>query len=494
MRIPVQGSPIYPIRPGEREPYPYQEKVLNWASDKKKVGLFLEMRLGKTLVTLRWLRGKADISRVLIVAPLTVLRSWERELEEEGLSSVLLRGPKNKREELAFDTSPGFYLINFETLRESPIIAGLEKINPKNPMSRLRYTGGPRWDCVVIDESTRIKNPRAKVTKVALKGFQETPYKAILSGLPAPESPTNYWPQMAFLGDGEWMRHRNFYDWREQHFLGADGVWFPKKGALDTIKEALRASTVALSRKAAGIGNKTIRESLTVPMHKEQHRAFILARDQFLKELQDGKELTTNWAIVKLLWMHRISGGFNAGPDEFPWTGKLDALISQLTGDLSREKVVVWAHFTAEVDAILERLKATGIKATGIHGKMGLSQDARWKRIDAFTDSDTRVLVAQPETMKYGVTLGRACDTAIYYSRSFGLETSRQSEDRIALPGKESPLLILDLVSDGSLDGTILSRLRQKDATQRGLLDALIAAVVEGNFGDYSSVSGGSGG
>lgn len=478
-------SPILPRKQGERKPYDYQENVLSWAQGKKDIGLFMQMRLGKTLTTLRYIRRNWGIKRVLIVAPLTVLRAWAREIEEEGGSYVYLRGPRKKRETLATQGGPGFYLINYESLRTTPIIAGMEQINPKskarNP--RLRYTGVCEWDCVVLDESTRIKNPGAKVTRLCLRGFKRTKHRVILSGLPAPESPTNYWAQMAFLGKGEWMGWRSFWDWREQFFNATDNAYKPKKGVMSILTDELKKNTIALSRKAVGSTNPTVRQTLEVEMTDEQRKAFRLARDQFIKEVQEtGEQIQTQWAIVRLLWMHRISGGFNGDSGAFLWRQKLDEAVSLVTGDLAGDKVVMWAHFTAEVDAIIAALEEKGVPVFGIHGKLGLKEAQRWERIDSFVEGKTRVLVAQPETMKYGVTLGNACDTAIYYSRSFGLETNRQSEDRIAIPGKPATNLILDMETVGSLDATIASRLQAKNATSETIIKELVAAVMKGDL------------
>ena len=52
---------------------------------------------------------------------------------------------------------------------------------------------------MIIDESTTIKNPKAKRTKAILDLRKETKYRRILTGSPVTQSPMDLWAQMDFL-------------------------------------------------------------------------------------------------------------------------------------------------------------------------------------------------------------------------------------------------------------------------------------------------------
>lgn len=66
------------------KPYSYQRQAVEWILDHKACGLFLEMGLGKTVITLtavRRLLSMGLVTRVLVVAPLRVAQTvWAEEV------------------------------------------------------------------------------------------------------------------------------------------------------------------------------------------------------------------------------------------------------------------------------------------------------------------------------------------------------------------------------------------------------------------------------
>ena len=282
-----------------REPMPHQIKALDFLSDKDHAALFMEMRLGKTLVAIRGLVQKGA-NHVLIVCPLSVVGSWQRELDLEGITHVHIRGAFPQRIEMVNTArSEGAWcIIGYESLRSTSELARIE------------------WDGVVLDESTKIKGPKSKITKLCLGGFRNARHRLILSGLPAPESPMDYYSQMAFLRD-RFMGCSNFWTWRGRHFRPDYNGWnwvpfpdTPTKIATHTAKDAF-----VLDRKSAGIGETKIHEQRTVAMTPKQREQFLLARDEFCREVDGGVEMT-QLAVTRFIWMQRIAGGMSADGDE----------------------------------------------------------------------------------------------------------------------------------------------------------------------------------
>ena len=69
------------------EPHDYQEYAYNRILDTPKIGLFMEMGLGKTVVTLTAINElmyhRIDIFRVLVIAPKKVAEdTWTREAQQ----------------------------------------------------------------------------------------------------------------------------------------------------------------------------------------------------------------------------------------------------------------------------------------------------------------------------------------------------------------------------------------------------------------------------
>jgi SNF2 family DNA or RNA helicase len=84
-----------------------------------------------------------------------------------------------------------------------------------------------------------------------------------------------------------------------------------------------------------------------------------------------------------------------------------------------------------------------------------------------------RILLVQMKCGKFGLDLS-AASTAIYYSNGFSLEDRLQSEDRIVSPTKKDPLLFIDLLTQGTVDESILRTLKKKNITSRSFMEKLM--------------------
>ena len=426
-----------------RSPFPHQTLVLDWAAERRHSALFLEMRLGKTFTVIRHLQ-QTDAVRCLVVAPVSVLPGWMNELKMEGEVGASVRGTPDQRREIASVPSRRrrWWLISYESLRHSPEIAAME------------------WDAVILDESTRIKNPRAKITKLLLRNAAGIPHRFVLSGLPAPESVMDYWTQMAFVHGGRWMGCRSFYDWRTRFFAPDERgyEWAPNPGTTDRVIGTLKDSAYVCSRQDAGLGERRLYQKLYVDPTDAQAKAYTRARDSFRARVH-GEDVLTTSALVQWNWMLRLSGGFSADGQFLVGRRKVDELIRLLTEtDLKSQPVVVWCHFLAEMDCLHQTLRSHGVTTTVIDGST-----PAWARDEVVKSfgHQHRVLIIQEEVGRFGLNLAVA-DAAIYYSRGYSHETRAQSEDRIVHPTKKRPLLFVDLITSGTLDSDVLDAVKMK--------------------------------
>ena len=62
----------------------YQKQALSYINRVKHPALFLEMRLGKTLIVVRWIKSHPEIKTILVVSPYSAFYGWKRELRLEG--------------------------------------------------------------------------------------------------------------------------------------------------------------------------------------------------------------------------------------------------------------------------------------------------------------------------------------------------------------------------------------------------------------------------
>jgi SNF2 family DNA or RNA helicase len=445
--------------------FPYQREALSYSRQRSRVALFMEMRLGKTLVCIRWLSNQTG--PILVVAPVEALSGWMDELRGDRISSDrirLLYGTKKQRlQKLKSAPSDAWCLINYEGLR----VVGKE-------------IKDYQWDAVVLDESTRIRNPKSGITKYCLASFNNVRRKAILTGLPDPEGPMNYFCQMAFL-HGSFMGSHNFWMFRHKYFTSdARGwEWHPRSGSVDAIKREVHGLSYRLSRDKANIGSKKMYQKRIVEMNTVQAKAYKQVKDKFEYE---GKE--TKWVVSQITWLARIAGGFDPDGVVHLSTRKLDELCRLLKEDLCNEQVLVWFRFNAELLATVQRLNELNIRVAYITGE--IDKKDRPTIVKAFQSKMVQVLAMQVKCGRFGLDCS-AADTAIYYSNPYDGEDRAQTEDRIVHPNKTKPLLLMDLITQGSIDEDVIRILKRKRVSSRQFMRALISDLADKWKSTYGS-------
>lgn len=436
---------------------PYQQTAFDRAITFDRLALFLQMRLGKCIVSIRWALHFRP-AKVLVVAPLTTLGGWADELREEGLDSVMLLGAPKKRIQLARESKADWHLVNIEGLRS---------------LHSTEFEDLP-YDVVIIDESTGIKN-RCAQQEAACEMFSNVPYRAILSGEPTPEGIEDIFFQFLFL-HGHFMGQTNFFEWRYEHFTKVDFDWVPKPGHLKLIKQFYISRSILLSRKEAGVfdAKKPTRVSVTLP---QETRDKIDEVFQFMEYQEpDGTYIYTKYPIVAAIWALRLCGGFTPGCKRRINFAKEDALVRMLQGDLRGRPVVVWFNFNTELHAVKARLDSLGIEAVVITGESTPAE--RFVLIHRFQSLTSKPVVAlvQVACARFGVNLSRA-DHEIYFSNSVKFELRNQSEDRLIHLTKTKPINVIDLVAEDSPDEDLVNALNMKKVEARALKRVFDAAL-----------------
>lgn len=433
-----------------RRLFPYQRTVLEWAAPRNRVALFLEMRLGKTLVSIRWAKSKGA-KRILVLSPLSVFMAWQKELRLERISFTMLRG--KDRVELARKCK-GVALLNHEA-----VILSRDILRQK-------------WDAIILDESDAIRNPKAKLSKMLTAVVEHIPLRAILSGLPNPESPLNFFQQFKFL-NGSWLGYTNFYEWRFNRCRTTDFFgrqWGPTIKTQAAIEIALEQDSYRLSRKQAGIGERKVHEVRTVKILPKQRAAYKQIKKKFMVDLPSGEQWTTRWVLPKLNALHSLGGGFLPDGSQISDT-KVKELVRLLRGELKNEPCVVWFRFNKEVRAVQAALRKVHVSCDKLLGST--DAQARAKRIRCFQRGEFRVMLCQTACATLGLDFSRA-DTAIYFSNYFSNRIRQQSEDRIVHPKKRVPLLYLDLCTEETEDADIVELLRDKHLDSKAFLGELV--------------------
>ena len=454
---------------------PHQQSAFDWAQSRDTGALFMEMRLGKTSVAIRWAMdkvGRETRARILVVAPSTTLYGWHDELQLEGIhatdivSMVGMTGPQkvNAVQQPRLASRPTWFLLNYESVWRYAALW-------QHP-----------WDAIILDESTRIKNPGSKTTKALLNRYVAD-YRMILTGSPNPEGLENFFTQMCFVRGGSFMGFRNFWGWRDRWFLQIGYEWHPKRGAREAIKQAVTEDAFSMTRKQADIGSVLLRETRTVPMNPAQRKLWREIRKEFkFTSPVTGDETETKYAGARQVWLERIAGGFS--PDKHLLSdAKAKELASLLEDELEGEPLVVWFRFNTEIAFVAQFLTSRGYTVTRLTGATSI--DDRRARLKKFQTGKAQVILVQEALGQYGLNLS-VSDTEVYYSNAWSYEMRTQSQDRIIHPSKRHPLLAIDLVTEGTTDEDVVATLADKRVDANSFTSTLLKRVMERMHGSVA--------
>jgi len=440
----------------KRRLYAHQIEAFKKLSCHNRFALFMEMRLGKTLVVIRRL-SLLKKCRTLIVAPGSAIGSWEEELEKEGITDVgvLLGDRKSRVVELSFGKR--WNLINKEGFLALPEISSVP------------------WDALVLDESTFIKNPRAKVTKFFIQHFRSTPIKYILTGTPNPEGDLDLVCQFLFL-NGELGGIHNYWTFRDKMCRPGYRKWeyHVTRTGKSVISHAVKTSSIVVKRSSVGLDVPKVTEARTLTFPPVLAKAYKTLERDFVYELE-GQE--TEWHIyntTQYVQLRRMCDGLGAD-GSLVWDGKIKEIVDLMKGELRGQKVVIWFVFKWSLYYCYTALSKAGIPVVHMWGD--LKRGDREENRRAFQDGDAQVLLSTCAVAETGTNLSVA-DTAIYYSEPPGLQTRQQTEDRILVAGSSVPLLYVCLTTKGGVDRDVHEALKYKAwRSDKTLKHALIETV-----------------
>lgn len=418
--------------------------------------LFLQMRLGKTLITIRNIMKRYNFNLpILVSAPYSALYSWKEELLIEGFTKHdinFLTGERPERFK-KLNKPKTFNLINKEGFLSLPEIASVE------------------WGVSILDESTFIKNYDSQVSQFYTTKFEKVERKFILTGTPMPESELDIYQQLLYL-DPEILPFNNFYDFRFKLFTQGTRTnrkWIITQEGKQYLTNKLAKYCFIMSRKEAGIGKEKVYEKRMIQLNKSDRKIYDTLAKEFLVEYENQVHKVTDFATTKFIWLRQLCSGYITNEKQISQINdnKNNEVIELSKGELKNSSIIIWCVFTHEIIRLKKLLTHNKISCSTISGKV--PQETREERRKYFNKKNIQTLICQPECFKYGANLSTA-DTSIYYSSPLGLESRLQSEDRMVDIRQEQTDLVIDLITENTIEQDIHNNLKRKGNKQSLLL------------------------
>jgi len=452
-------------------PYKHQLKALEMSWNRETFAYFMEMGTGKTKVlidNMAMLYDKGKIDGALIIAPKGVVGTWHNQELPAHLPNhienvtVLWQANITKGQSRKLGTL-------FKTGEELHIlIMNIEAFSTVKGSQFAQKFMLSHKTLMVIDESTTIKNPKAKRTKNILQLADRAQYRRILTGSPVTKNPLDLFTQCYFL-DPYHLDHQSYYSFRTRyaimktaHIAGRSIQLVAGFKHLAELSEKLKPfSYRVLKEDCLDLPDKIYMKRV-ISLTDEQQKVYKQMKEEALAILNE-KTVTTVNALTQLMRLQQITCGHfvaDDGTTQEIKNNRLKELMDIL--DEVEGKAIIWVHWQKDVQIIKKAL----IKEYGpgsVVDYYGLTpQDQRQKNRDAFqNDSKVRYFVGTAQTGGYGITL-TAANTVIYYSNGYDLEKRIQSEDRAHRIGQKKSVTYVDILAEETVDEKIVKSLRKK--------------------------------
>ena len=441
----------------KHEAFTYQMEAVNAVKDLEYAAIFHEQGLGKTKVAIDlivyWLSHQL-LDTALIVVKKGLLDNWKRELASH--SQLIPRVLTNNRD-------GNFYVFN------SParvMLAHYEAV--KAEKERMHLFLRTRNVGVILDESTKIKNPDAALTRTFLDLAPLFTRRIIMSGTPVSNRPHDIWSQIKFLDDGASLGE-DFGEFKRSVNLSNDlaGVESRQKALeiqLQRISHSISGFAVRETKASAEISlpDKVV-HSVVTEWEPRQQELYRQVRESLRAIIfQDGQLMADESDVVlkRLLRLVQVTSNPNLIDASYQTEpGKLDTLL-ELVSSIVRdgEKCIIWTSFVDNVEWLARILRQHNPQL--VHGM--LSTREQTDAIRTFRDEPSaKVFIATPGSAKEGLTLTVA-NHVIFYDRLFSLDDYLQAQDRIHRISQERVCHVHNLIMRDSIDEWVEALLHSK--------------------------------
>tara|TARA_R110002126_G_scaffold52090_5_gene142021 strand:+ start:150 stop:2345 length:2196 start_codon:yes stop_codon:yes gene_type:complete len=401
--------------------FPWQEKIVRWATHLGRAALFEECGLGKTAQQLEWANQvvRHTGGSVLILTPLSVAQQTAREALKFGIVA-------NVAESQSDVSEAGIWITNYEKIQhfDADLFAG-----------------------VVLDESSILKSFQGK-TRIALtQAFSKTPYRLCCTATPSPNDYTELGQHAEFLGICSPAQMLatffvndtfNTGDWRlKKHAEGPFWKWL--------------ASWAACISAPSDIG--FLDDGYVLPPLNMQN--IVVHVDESGITGDDLFRIATLSATT----MHREM--------RISSPARADAVADLVNN--SPETWVIWCNTNDEADALVSRIT----EALEVRGSD--SNDKKQRILSGFQEGKVRILITKPSIAGFGLNWQHCCNVA-FVGLSYSFEDFYQALRRTYRFGQQNPVnaYIVQAQTEGAITRAIQEKIKQHTEMQQNMKKAAL--------------------
>ena len=451
----------------EFKPHPYQAYCINRILELPSIGLFLDMGLGKSVITLTAINElkfyRFQVRHVLVIAPKKVAEcTWQKECKKWDhlkllrVSTVL--GSEEKRIK-ALKQQADVYIINRDN------VTWLVDL----------YRGQWPFDMVVVDEFSSFKNHEAKRFKSLAAVRPHIKRFAGLTGTPSPNGLLDLWSELFLLDGGERLE-KNFGGFRERYFCPdiKDGKkvfgYVPVPGAKEAILSKI--SDICISMKAEDYLTlpDCIDDEVPVVLDGKHRKEYNTLERKMVLELDDDDEITVTSAAALSNKLLQLANGA-VYTDDGCWRTvhncKVQAFM-ELIESLNGKPALVFYNFKHDL---------TRLKAALLSTKLRVRVLSSVADQDAWNAGEVDVLLAHPASCAYGLNLQSGGNHIVWFGLTWNYELYVQANKRLHRQGQTEKVIVHHLVVQDSRDEDVMKALAKKEKAQAYVLESLKARI-----------------
>lgn len=450
------------------KPHAYQAHCIQKIIEIRKLGLFLDMGLGKTVTTLTAVKelkyNRFEVRKVLVIAPKKVAEgTWTKEKDKWDHTRMLrvsqVLGSQAKRIR-ALNTPADLYVINREN------VAWLVDY----------YRNAWPFDMVVVDESSSFKSHKSKRFKALASVGGHIGRMVELTGTPSPNGLNDLWSQVFLLDGGERLGRR-YTQFRERYFDPGDRGnnviynYRAKPGSEESILEKI--SDICISMKAEDylqLPDVTYHQ-VPVTLDAKAEKAYReMERKMVLDLPEDEEQISVASAAALSNKLLQLANGalYDDGHGVHEVHGcKIEAFL-ELIESLQGKPALVFYNFQHDRERILGALGKSGLRIR----ELKTTEDE-----DAWNRREVDVLLTHPASSAYGLNLQQGGNHVVWFGLTWNYELYTQANKRLHRQGQQEKVIIHHLVCAGTRDEDVMKALERKEDVQEWVMQSLKARI-----------------
>lgn len=444
-------------------PHKYQSYATDFIISHPIAAVFLEMGLGKSIITLTAitkLKAEDAICKVLVIAPLRVARdTWPSEIAKwdhlKNLDYAVAVGTETERK---------------AAIRKD---ATVTIINRENVDWLINRSGLPfDFDMVVIDELSSFKSYGAKRFKALLKVRPFIKRIVGLTGTPSSNGLMDLWAEFRVLDFGKRLgryitRYRLSYFEPDKRNAQMVFSYKPLPDAEKQIYEKISDITISMKSVDYLDMPECIINEVPVYMSSSEQSVYDDLREDMVAKLKDDVIDAANAAVLsgKLLQMANGAVYDEEGFSHHIHDRKLDALEDLIEG-ANGKPVLVAYWFKHDLEQIETRLKSLHIPYARLDKPDSIK---RWN------SGEVPVMLIHPASAGHGLNLQAGGSTLIWFGLTWSLELYQQTNARLWRQGQKETVVLHHIICKDTIDEDVMAALKRKEKVQSDLINAVKA-------------------